>query len=271
VYLNRVLSSSYTPGSIFKLVTSAAAIENIPDLQSRKFDCGGSMTVNGNKITCTAKHGHINFKDSLAKSCNITFAQLAMELGADKITAKANEMGFNRSFSLDGIPTSRSVYNVKAAQQQDLAWSGIGQYTDTTNPYHMMLLMGAIANGGTPVTPYIIQNITTSYGLTTQSGHTNTGTRLLQTDTADQLKTFMRYDVTSDYGDGMFPGLAVCAKTGTAEVGGGKQPNGWMIGFSSNADTPLAFAVVVEEGNYGRTSAGQIASAIMSAAAKDMD
>lgn len=270
VYLNRVLSSSYTPGSIFKLVTSAAAIENISDLQTRTFQCTGSVVVNGNKITDDSAHGRINFKTALAVSCNTTFAQLATELGKDKMTAMANQMGFNKSFSLDGIPTSKSVYNVSGAEQQDLAWSGIGQYTDTTNPFHMMLLMGAIANEGVPVTPYLIQSITSSYGLTTQSGHTANGTRLLKSETAAQLKTFMRYNVTNDYGDSMFPGLAVCAKTGTAEVGGGKEPNGWMVGFSSNEKTPLAFAVVVEEGNYGRTSAGPIASALMAAAAQNM-
>jgi peptidoglycan glycosyltransferase len=270
VYLNRVLSSSYTPGSIFKIVTSAAAIENLSDMQTRTFQCNGSMMVNGNKVTCTATHGKLNFKNALAKSCNIAFAQLAMELGKDKMTAMANQMGFNKSYSLDGIPTSKSVYDVSKAEQQDLAWSGIGQYTNTVNPYHMMLLMGAIANDGVPVTPYLIQNITSSYGLTTQSGHTTNGTRLLKSETAAQLKTMMRYNVTNSYGDSMFPNLSVCAKTGTAEVGNGKQPNGWMVGFSSNEKTPLAFAVVIEEGNFGRTSAGQIASAIMAAAAQNM-
>ena len=272
VYLNRVLSSSYTPGSIFKLVTSASALENISDIQTRTFHCTGSIIVNGNKITCSdnTAHGRISFKTALAQSCNTTFAQIALELGKDKMTSMANQMGFNKSYSLDGIPTSKSVYDVSKAAQQDLAWSGVGQYTNTANPYHMMLLMGAIANGGVPVTPYMIQSITTSYGLTTQSGHVTNGTKMLESGTADQLKTLMRNDVTSDYGDSMFPGLAVCAKTGTGEVGSSKQPNGWMVGFSSNDRTPLAFAVVVEEGNYGRTSAGSIASAIMTAAAQNM-
>jgi peptidoglycan glycosyltransferase len=272
VYINRVLSSSYTPGSIFKLITSASAIENIPDIQTRTFQCNGKITVNGNKITDSDGEAHekISFKTALAKSCNVTFAQIATELGKDKMTAMANQMGFNKSYSLDGIPTSKSVYDVSKAEQQDLAWSGVGQYTDTTNPYHMVLLMGAIANDGVPVNPYLIQSITSSYGLTTQSGHATNGARMLKSETAAQLKTMMRNDVTSDYGDSMFPGLSVCAKTGTGEVGSGKQPNGWMVGFSSNESTPLAFAVVVEEGNFGRTSAGSIASAIMAAAAQNM-
>ena len=267
VYLNRVLSSSYTPGSIFKLVTSAAALENIPDLESRTFECKGSITVNGNKINCTAKHGKINFQDGLAKSCNVVFAELAMELGKDKLTAAANEMGFNATYRVDGIPTAKSVFDISKAEKNDLAWSGIGQYTDLTNPFHMMLLMGAIANDGVPVNPYFIQSITTSFGLTTQRGAASNGARLVKAETAAKLKELMRYNVTSDYGDDMFPGMSVCAKTGTAEVGGGKQPNGWMVGFSADPSTPFAFAVVVEEGGYGRTSAGPIAAAMMAAAA----
>ena len=268
VYLNRVLSSSYTPGSIFKLVTSAAAIENIPNLDSRTWDCKGSILINGNKITDVSSYGKLSFKNALAKSSNVAFAQIAVELGNDKMNAMANEMGFNKSFDLDGIPTSKSVYNVTGAQPNELGWSGVGQYTDLTNPYHMLLIMGAIANEGTPVKPYMISSITSPFGLPTKSGHTQEGSRLLKASTANKLKEYMRYNVSSYYGDKMFPGLSVCAKTGTAEVGQGKKPNGWMVGFSSDRNTPLAFAVVVENANTGMTSAGQIASALMTAAAK---
>ncbi|WP_101697148.1 penicillin-binding transpeptidase domain-containing protein [Clostridium minihomine] len=267
-YLNKVLSASYTPGSIFKVVTTAAAIENIPGWDSLTFECKGSMTVNGNKITCESVHGKISIQNALAKSCNIAFAQLAMDLGPQKMTETASTLGFNQSFLVDGISTAQSKYNVSSAQQQELAWSGIGQYTVMTNPYHMMLLMGAVANGGTPVQPYFVQQIKTDLGLVVQQGKTELGTQLLKPQTAETLKTLMRYNVTNDYGDNMFPGMSVCAKTGTAEVGGGKKPNGWMIGFSADPKTPYAFAVVVEEGNYGRTSAGPIAKAIMVQAAQ---
>lgn len=267
-YLNKVLSASYTPGSIFKIVTTGAAIENLSDWDSQTFTCTGSITVNGNKITCDSVHGTVNVKQALAKSCNVAFAQLAMELGETKMTAEANAMGFNQSFSVDGISTSQSKYDVKGAEKQALAWSGIGQHTDLTNPYHMMLLMGAIANGGTPVQPYFIQQIKSSLGVVLQQGKTENGSQLVKPATAAMLKELMRNNVTSDYGDDMFPEMSVCAKTGTAEVGGGKRPNGWIVGFSSDPKTPYAFAVVVEQGNYGRTSAGPIAKAIMTQAAK---
>ena len=271
VYLNRVLSSSYTPGSIFKIVTSTAAIENFADLDTRTWNCTGSIMVNGNKITCAGVHGDINYQNALAKSCNVAFAEMAIELGQKRMTAAANSLGFNRKFDLDGIPTSKSVYKVDGAQDNELGWSGVGQYTDLTNPFHMMLIMGAIANKGTPVKPYIINRITTQFGLVTQSGKTQNESQLIKPTTADKLKTYMRYDVASYYGDGMFPGLAVCAKTGTAEVGGGKNPNGWMVGFSSNDKTPFAFAIVVENTNSGMKSAGQIASVLMNSAAKTLE
>jgi penicillin-binding protein A len=268
VYLNRVLSSSYTPGSIFKVVTSAAAIENIPNLDSRTWNCNGSIMINGNKITDVASYGTLNFKNALAKSSNVAFSQIAVELGQKKMTDMANSAGFNRSFELDGIPTSKSVYKVTGAADNELGWSGVGQYTDLTNPFHMMLMMGAIANGGTPVKPYVIKQISTQFGLTTQAGKTQNDTQLFKPDTAQKLKAYMRYNVSSYYGDKMFPGLAVCAKTGTAEVGDGKSPNGWMVGFSSNDSTPLAFAIIVENAKTGMTSAGEIASALMTSAAK---
>lgn len=268
VFLNKALSATFTPGSVFKVVTAAAAIDGISDLDSRTWNCSGSVTINGNKITDVAAYGKLNFKNAFAKSSNVAFAQIAVELGADRMTAAADALGFNREFSLDGIPAAKSVYGVQSAQPNELGWSGVGQYTDLANPYQMMILMGAVANGGTPVMPYEIAQIRTPIGTVLKTGSARSGERMMQTVTANRLKDYMRYNVKSAYGDGMFPGLSVCAKTGTAEVGGTKKPNCWMVGFSENADTPYAFAVVVENENSGLKSAGKIASALMQAAAK---
>ena len=268
VFVNNVLSSTLTPGSIFKLVTAAAAIENIPDLDEKTWDCNGSILINGNQITDVRAYGELDFKNALAKSSNVAFSQIAIQLGIDTMTAKANEMGYNRSFSLEGIESAKSVYNVSGAQPQELGWSGVGQFTDLANPYHMMILMGAIANGGTYVQPYLIQSISTPMGIQTKTGTTRQGEQLLDPETAEKLTTYMRYDVTAEYGDDLFPDMEVCAKTGTAEVGTERKPNGWMVGFSSNEKTPFAFAVVVENASSSLGSAGKIASALMKAAAE---
>jgi peptidoglycan glycosyltransferase len=80
----------------------------------------------------------------------------------------------------------------------------------------------------------------------------------------------MRYTVSDYYGDYLFGGLTVCAKTGTGEVGENKEPNGWMIGYSQDSDAPLAFACVVENSGYGMTYAAPVAEAAMIAAAKSL-
>lgn len=267
VYLNNVLSSSFIPGSTFKIITSAAAIENIDDLYDRTFTCNGSVEIGGKTITCMHTHGEIGFREGMSQSCNVVFAELAAELGAEKMTTQAERMGFNRSFTVDTIPTQKSQYDVSGAGAGDIGWSGIGQYTDLVNPMHMLILMGAVANEGDPVNPYFIDRITDPLNIPTRQGKAKTGDRLLSADTARQLKEIMRYTVESNYGDDLFPGLTVCAKTGTGEVEG-KDPNGWMVGFSIDEDCPLAFVVVVENGGYGISAAGPIASALMTQAAE---
>lgn len=269
-YLNRVLSSTYTPGSTFKIVTAAAAIENIPDIDSRTFECTGSATIGGKEVTCMSHHGTIGLDDGLAQSCNIVFAQLAYELGRDKMTAAANEMGINSSFNIGHAPTVKGQYDVKNASDNDLAWSGIGQYTDLANPMQMCILMSAIANGGNRAEPYYVHSINGSdYSSFTASD--KSGVAMLNSDTAQKLNDMMRYTVTSNYGDSMFGGyLTVCAKTGTAEVQEGESNDAWIVGFTRDEDVPLAFAVVVEDGTFGLTTAGPVASAAIQACAQNM-
>lgn len=269
-YLNHVLSSSYTPGSIFKIVTTAAALENIPDIDSRTFECTGSAEIGGKKVTCMSQHGTINLDDGLAQSCNIVFAQLAYELGKDKMTAAANELGVNSSFDVGHAPTVKGQYDVKDASENDLAWSGIGQYTDLTNPMQMCILMSAIANGGNRAEPYYVHSINGS----DYSGFTaaeQSGKAMLKSSTAQRLNDMMRYTVSSNYGDYMFGGnLTVCAKTGTAEVQEGESNDAWIVGFTRDEDAPLAFAVVVEDGTFGLSTAGPVASAAIQACAQNM-
>ena len=123
--------------------------------------------------------------------------------------------------------------------------------------------MCAIAGNGTPVEPYTTKEVKTSFGMTTSQGKTSYGEALLSVSTASKLKEAMRSNVRDYYGEGLFPGMQACAKTGTGEVGEGKQPTGWIVGFSADEDTPFAFVAVVEEGGYGVSSAGPVASAVM--------
>lgn len=109
VYVDRSIMATYPPGSTFKLVTASAALENISEaeLKNRTYTCTGSDTIGGNEITCYEAHGEENFEQALAHSCNSYFAQLAVDLGADKMTTQANRMGFNKSVSINDINTAK--------------------------------------------------------------------------------------------------------------------------------------------------------------------
>lgn len=259
VYLDNVVSSTFTPGSTFKIITAASAIENIPDIYSKTFTCTGSYEIEGHKITCEEVHGELSFEEAFSHSCNVAFAQIAVELGDEKLLDTAQEMGFNKgSFTMSGIPLATSHYDAIDAGDNYLAWSGIGQYTDLANPMHMAMICSSVANSGTAVSPYIIRDdgsLTEKLGITKNK---SADVRMLAPSTAEKLKDLMRtaanrYANTSYLSIG---GLNFCAKTGTAEVGededgNQKQPTAWFVGFCEEENYPYAFAAVVVEGGYG--------------------
>lgn len=262
VYLDNTLNSSYTPGSIFKLVTAAAAMEKWPDSwRERSYECAGSYELGGDNITCLhgEAHGAQTMSSALGYSCNIYFAQLATDLGASALQAKAEEMGFDKEFSLGSIPTEISKFDVSSANTNQLGWASVGQYTALANPYHMMVLMGAIANGGEYVQPKLTENSDVLGELVKGDSR-----ELLSSSTAAQLKALMRNNVENYYGDYLFPeGMQICAKTGTGEVGNSQGPNCWIVGFSQSESTPYAFAAIVEDGAGGIETAGNLMSQVL--------
>lgn len=265
VYINRFLSSTYTPGSTFKIVTAAAALEKIPDIDNLYYDCAGSYDANGDAITCTGTHGSLSLKDAMAVSCNCYFAQLALELGPETIAEYAEKLGLLDSISVSGIDTARGSFEI-GQSASDIAWSGIGQYNDLVNPCAMMTLMGAIAGEGVPVLPRLIHSSSTASGFPTGLYVQHRGQRLLSKETAAELKELLRYTVSNGYGDWSFPGLTVCAKSGTAEVGEGQYPHAWFTGFLDDPEHPYAFVVVVENGGSGLGTAGAVANTLLQAA-----
>ncbi|MDE7389327.1 MAG: penicillin-binding protein [Lachnospiraceae bacterium] len=269
VYLDNVISSTYPPGSTFKIITTAAALDNINNAEERYLYCEGSKIIGGQVVTCVEPHGEINLKQAMAESCNIYFAELAVELGADKMTEYAEMFGCNKTFTVDDNTLAVSKYDVSEADTTALAWSGVGQYTDMVNPMHMAMICSAIANGGTPTEPYMIESVTSFLNykdLVSNSTKGKRGERMMSSTTADKLSEIMRYTVSDHYGDSMFEGLAVAAKTGTAETGTGAE-DGWIVGFVTEEDCPLAFAVCVEHGGFGYSSAGPVANAALQASA----
>ena len=271
VFINRALSSRFTPGSVYKTVTAAAAIDCIPDIDSHNFYCEKIMTVNGQKIVCSGTHKEEGFVDSLKNSCNVAFGEISMELGWENTAAYAEKLGITTAHSLSGIPTVKGKI-ASSGELNELAWTGVGQNTDEVNPYAMMRDMGIVANGGICVEPYIIEKITTGTGIPLNIDKQPDSVRILKKATADKLSDMMRYTVKVGYGDSNFPkGMEFCGKTGTAELDGDKKSHAWFVGFTRNEKYPYAFAVVVQNGGGGYAVARPIAAKVMQAVKNKVD
>lgn len=265
VYVNRFFHTTYVPGSIFKIVTTAAALEELPDAEQRSFYCEGTLQIGADTVTCSGTHYAQNLQQALANSCNVAFAQLAMELGADVLERYAKELGITESLEFDGIVTPKGNFDLSHAAQSEVAWSGIGQYTDLVNPCQYMTLMGAIASGGEAVQPYIVETAR-DYQAKPQKYETD-----LSLKTCETVSEYMRNNVVTMYGQWLFPDLYVCAKSGTAEVGEGEVPHATFSGFIRDANYPLAFIVIVEHGGSGSAVCAPIAGQVLRACCNAMD
>ena len=233
-YINRLLTGLYTPGSTFKIVTAICAIENIPDIYDRTFKCTGEYDPGvGTPIECNARHGTLTFKQALAKSCNSTFAQIAIELGPQKLADTAKELGLTSPVSLNNdIQSSTGRFFLEKSDADDyVGWTGIGQYDMTEDELEILK-----------------------------------ETPLLSSDVAGKMKKLLRNNVKTQYGDYNYEGLHLCAKSGTAQIDNVDSHNtAWFVGFMDDEEHPYAFVVLVEYGNSGSQTAGPIANKVLQA------
>lgn len=267
VYLNRVFSSSFVPGSVFKAVTSAAALDTFADAASRTYHCNGVLYVGGGRVTCLGTHGTINMDQAMGHSCNIYFAQLALDLGGPRMLQYTRAFGLTTPHDLEGISVAAGNFAAAAGDTPALAWSGVGQSENLINPLSLARFMGAVARGGTPVEPRMRSDGDGIFAALLPSEPT-AGAQMMPPSVANQLGIIMRSSVANYYGDSRFPGLRLAAKTGTAEVGQGRTPHAWFGGFIEDADNPLAFVVVVENGGGGLAVAGAVANTVLQVATR---
>lgn len=270
IYVNRFTQSKYIPGSVIKIVTLAAALETIPDIEEQKFVCRGKYKINDNEITCEAAHWEQDLKTAFRNSCNCAFAQISEQLQGENLQRYADQFLITESVSFDGITTAEGNFNVANTDALSVAWGSIGQYTDQINPCTFMTFVGAIAADGQGVQPYLVQSVTAG-GIKSYSAKTQRNERIMSVTTAKKLQEYLAFNVTDKYGSENFPGLTVCAKTGTGEVGGGKKPNALISGFVADEEYPLAFIVVVEDGGYGSEVCVPILSKVLAACKEVMD
>lgn len=261
-YMNRFLSALYAPGSTFKTITALAALENIPDILTRTWTCNGVYDAGDGKIDCNGVHGTLDMNTALGKSCNTVFSAIAVELGPEKLKAAADKSGLTSQAALDGITGATGTINPATDSKTELGWAGIGQSTDLVTPIQMMRYMGAIANDGKAVSPTLIKSVKTQGGFSLGTGTKTTTAEIMSKEIASTIKTMMRNAVVNDFGDSNYPGLNLCAKSGTAQIDG-KESTAWFAGFMDSSEHPYAIVVVIEEGGNGARVAGPVANAVL--------
>lgn len=266
--VNRATQGQYAPGSIFKVITLAAALDNMSDVESRTFLCEGQRQVGEFLLTDNGGEGHgeTTLSQAFNISCNITFGQLGVELGQNTLRRTAERFGFNENFLCRDLTVYSSRFPADSIEQGKLAWTSVGQGDLLVSPLHMAMVAGAIANGGNMMEPRLIlpgagQSISGRLYKNCISGST-----------ASLLKEYMRDVVTDGTGSrASFKGGTVCGKTGTAQTassGQGIDPHSWFMGFNDDPERPLAIAVVIEHGGSGSGHAAPLAGNVMGKAVK---
>ena len=261
--------TSSTAGLNFSVDGSQLTITSSQALKS-------SVTVKAEKISAQRSGvvvwtdgvtggGTQDFATALANSCNGAFATLATQVGGKTLEKYAKEAGLTSKVNVNGLNTAAGSFTA-GTSDNDVGWSGVGQYKDLVNPCAELTLMGCIAQGGSAATPRLLKSVTSSKGLPVAHVTTETSKIGWKADTCDKIRTLMHNNVTSNYSKNLdFGGLNVCAKSGTAEVGTSK-PHAWFVGFVEDSAYPYAFVVVVENGGWGSSVAGGVAASLLKAA-----
>ena len=278
-YYNRAIGGNlYPPGSTFKVVTAAAALENhivqdensiVPGPAELDLPLTDVTLPNEDRRAC-GPGGKTTFIHALEISCNTTFGSLGLELGGEKLRAQAAKFGFGDSLQ---IPMRVSPSSVPAdLNAPQAAQSAIGQYDVRTTPLQMAMVAAGIANGGSVMTPYLVRSVRSANLDVIETTSPSELSRAVDTRTAEILTKMMVSVV--DNGSGArarIDGVQVAGKTGTAQHDPKKPPHAWFISFAPANDPQVAVAVVVEDGGVtgseigGGRIAAPIARAVMEA------
>ncbi len=271
----------FPPGSTFKVVTAAAALESgmtpettFPNPRSLDLPQTVNDLDNFGGSHCLGGAAQITLAQALQVSCNVTFGQLGLQLGAERLVEQARRFGFAGTIPFD-IPFAEGQIPDPSAFRDDLpgvAFSAIGQKDVRTNVLHMALVAGAIGNGGAMMEPRLVLEIRDPSGRVIKSFEPQEVARPLSRDNARTLAGLMQAVVDSGTATAArIPGVAVAGKTGTAQVEGG-DPHAWFIAFAPVERPQIAVAVVVLNGGdlgseaTGGAVAAPIAKTVMEAA-----
>ncbi len=280
--LDRATQGLFVPGSVFKLVTSIAALGSgtitpqttYPDQPAEEktgFLVDGYRVIDGHHPFT----GNIalNYTQALEVSCNIYFAHVGLALGGGRLVQWAERLGFGAPIPFD-LPTATSQVTSGGGplpggfkDQVELANAAYGQAQVLVTPLQMALVASAIANGGVLMQPRLVIATRDQNGTTHPIGPSQ-WRNVVDPATASTIANAMEQAVSSAWGApfaglGKVPGVPTAGKTGTAQLGGSGEPHSWFVGFAPVKGAKIAVAVLLERAGSGATEAAPLASKVM--------
>jgi len=278
--LNRALAQTYPPGSTFKIITSAAAMDNglngapvdentvIPSpLNTLQLPQSNSTLSNDAGETC----GDTTLINAFTLSCNTVYGQIGLDLGGTKLQTEAQKWGFNTTGPSVPMNASTSVFPQNISQAQ-AAQSAIGQFNVRMTPLQGAMMAATVANGGVMMAPYLIkQELDTKGNVMSTTGSKQLYNPITSAQ-AGELKDMMVSVVQNGTGTkAQINGVQVAGKTGTAQRGAGQNALAWFLAFAPANDPKVAVAVLVQDNNpnagdvYGGSLAAPIAKNVIQA------
>ena len=265
-FWNRATQSVYAPGSTFKIITTAAALENISGIEELEIPCTGGLDIDGQAIRDygNAIHNQLTLEKAFTVSCNNAFALIAVDVGDEQLKKTAESFGFGDNFLFRDLVVENSSYPTENRTTFEVATTGFGQSTLTATPMHMCMVAAAIANEGVMMEPRLLRRVTSTTGGQRLGFSSKVYRTALSKEHAAVIKGYMRQVVTSGTGTrAQVSGLTICGKTGTAEssLAGSAINYAWFIGFIDDDELPIAVSVIVEDINDG-LGGGSVAAPI---------
>lgn len=258
VLINRATQGLYEPGSIFKIITTAALLneENI----NLNYNCTGSIVIDGFEFNDygNISHGDIDLSTAFSKSCNTYFIDKTLEMGSEKLGQTAERFMINKKIEFD-LPVETSRFDYARLEDTKLAASAIGQGDTQVTPLNMAMIASSIANGGSMMKPILVKEVVSPSGRIIKETKPAVLSSLGDELKIEAISQMMREVVSSGTGtNASIRDLEVFGKTGTAENSSGLE-HSWFVGYAGR-DADIALAVILEEsGLTGGQGAAPIA------------
>lgn len=277
--VNRALEATYPPGSTFKIVTSSALLSGNPGITvNTNVDSPTQLVLpqtshvlhNDQGEPCGDGSGQARLIAAFAQSCDTTFAKIGMQLGAQALNAMAGNFGMNNPDLTIPLTVAQSDYGIPPSLPLT-AFSAIGQYNDTVTPLQEAMFAAAIANGGTLMKPYLVQQVTASDLSTVQTTGPSVLKQAVSPSVASSVGQMMLAVVQQPEGTayGQFrqglTGIEIAGKTGTAETGQFSLNDAAFTCFAPYGNPDIAVGVIIQGGGYGATAAAPIAVRVIQA------